>query len=218
MEIMTLTPESAFEINGNGSSIWWWGASMFIGNDWKKFNTPSNDLVRAYDAEGDLARKDATVKFDVVGWPDKYWPSTSYPFAWKQRFTNGQQNVYIFRYADMLLLKAEAKVRLGAFGEAETLINQVRTRAGLGNVAAITSENDGIMKVLNERKLELAFEGQRWFDLKRTGKALEIIKARKDQNGNPLGYAANITQEKLLWPIPQAQRDNNPNLTQNPGY
>ena len=71
---------------------------------------------------------------------------------------------------------------------------------------------------LQERKLELAFEGQRWFDLKRTGKALEIISNRKDQNGTVLSYAKNITQQRLLWPIPQNQIDNNPNLTQNPGY
>ncbi len=77
---------------------------------------------------------------------------------------------------------------------------------------------DGINKVLEERKLELAFEGQRWFDLKRTGKAIEIIKNRKDASGNPLSYAANITEQKLLWPIPQSQIDNNPNLTQNAGY
>ena len=72
--------------------------------------------------------------------------------------------------------------------------------------------------VLYKRKLESAFEGQRWFDLKRTGKAIDIIKNRKDASGNPLSYAANITEQKLLWPIPQSQIDNNPNLTQNPGY
>ena len=98
------------------------------------------------------------------------------------------------------------------------LINQVRARAGLGAVATITSEADGINKVLHERKLELAFEGHRWFDLKRTGKALEIIKNRKDQNGVVLPYTANLTEQKLLWPIPQNQIDNNPNLTQNAGY
>lgn len=210
--------ESIFEINGNGGSIWWWGTSMFIGNDWKKFNNPSNDLVRTFDAEGDLVRKANTVKFESVSWADNYWTSTNYPFAWKQRDTNGNQNNYIFRLADVLLLKAEAKVKTGAFGDAATLINQVRSRAGLSAVAPITAEADGINKVLHERKLELAFEGQRWFDLKRTGKALEIIGNRKDQNGTLLSYAKNITQQRLLWPIPQNQIDNNPNLTQNPGY
>lgn len=117
----------------------------------------------------------------------------------------------------MLLLRAEAKVRLGDYTGAAALVNQVRTRAGLGNIT-ISGLEDGINKVLHERKLELAFEGQRWFDLKRTGKALEILKNRKDGNGNILSFAGNLTQQRLLWPIPQSQIDNNPNLTQNPGY
>lgn len=211
--------ESIFEINGNGGSIWWWGSSMFVGNDWKKFNTPSNDLVSSYDSEGDVVRKTATVKFESVGWTDNYWASSHYPFAWKQRDTsNGLQNIYVLRYADVLLLRAEAMVRTGNFTGAEGLINQVRNRAGLGAVANITNENDGINKVLWERKLELALEGQRWFDLKRTGKAIEILSQRKDGNGNVLPFASNINENKLLWPIPQSQIDNNPNLTQNPGY
>ena len=67
--------------------------------------------------------------------------------------------------------------------------------------------------------LELAFEeGQRWFDLKRTGKALEVIKAQNRWKRNKLSYVNNLTEQKLLWPIPQSQLDKNPNLTQNPGY
>lgn len=209
--------ESIFEINGNGGSIWWWGASMFIGNDWKKFNTPSNDLVAAYNAEGDTKRLASSVKFENVGWADNYWPSANYPFAWKQRDTSGNQNVYIFRYSDLLLLRAEAKVRLGDFAGAASLVNQVRNRVGLGAIS-ISNENDGINKVLHERLLELAFEGHRWFDLKRSGKALEILKNRKNGSGTVLSYASNINEQRLLWPIPQAQIDNNPNLTQNPGY
>ncbi len=209
--------ESIFEINGNGSSVWWWGTFMFIGTDWKKFNTPSNDLIKSFDAQGDAIRKASTVKFEPVGWADKYWSSSSYPFAWKQREQSGNQNVYIFRYADLLLLRAEAKVRLGDYTGAAALVNQVRARVNLAPIT-ITGATDGINKVLEERKLELAFEGKRWFDLKRTGKAIEIIKNRKDASGNPLSYAANITEQRLLWPIPQSQIDNNPNLTQNAGY
>lgn len=213
----TANAESIFEINGNGGSIWWWGVFMFTGDDWKKFNTPSNDLVKAFNDEGDTVRKTSSVKFQAVGWADSYWPSSNYPFAWKQRDTTGNQNIYILRYADLLLLRAEAKVRLGDYTGAAALVNQVRNRAGLGNIN-ISGLEDGINKILHERKLELAFEGQRWFDLKRTGKALEILKNRKDGNGNILSFAGNLTQQRLLWPIPQSQIDNNPNLTQNPGY
>ena len=211
--------ESIFEANGGGwgSPIGAWGASMFYGTDWKKFNTPSNDLVSSFDSEGDAIRKASTVKFESVGWSDNYWSSANYPFAWKQRETSGNQNVYIFRYADLLLLRAEAKTRLGDYTGAASLVNMVRSRVNLSPIS-ISSANDGINKILWERKLELAFEGQRWFDLKRTGKALEILKNRKDGNGNILSFANNITEQKLLWPIPQTQRDNNSNLTQNPGY
>ena len=209
--------ESILEANGNGGSIWWWGTFMFIGTDWKKFNTPSNDLVKSFDNEGDAIRKASTVKFEAVGWSDKYWSSSNYPFAWKQREQSGNQNIYIFRYADLLLLRAEAKVKLGDYTGAAALVNQVRARVNLAPIT-ITDGTDGINKILNERKLELAFEGQRWFDLKRTGKALEIIKNRKDENGNPISYVSNLTEAKLLWPIPQSQIDNNPNLKQNTGY
>ena len=210
--------ESILEINGDGNNIWWWGTGMFIGDGWQRFNLPTHDLINAFDAQNDNIRKANTIKFDL-GVSDTYWTNkNNYPFAYKQRVQDGTQNTYILRYADILLLKAEAKVNLGAFSDAETLINQVRNRVGLSDVSTITSKDDGINKILKERFLELAFEGQRWFDLKRTGKALEVIKARTDGTGKQLSYVNNLTEQRLLWPIPQSQLDKNPNLTQNNGY
>jgi hypothetical protein len=72
------------------------------------------------------------------------------------------------------------------------------------------------LAIEKERKLELAFEGVRWFDLVRTGRAIAVMNAQVDGNGHSLGY--NVTTEKLIWPIPQSERDKNPNLTQNAGY
>jgi hypothetical protein len=72
------------------------------------------------------------------------------------------------------------------------------------------------LAIAKERRLELAFEGHRWYDLKRTGRAIEVINALKDGNGNSLGY--HLTESKLVWPIPQSERDKNNQLTQNPGY
>ncbi|SDI34861.1 RagB/SusD family nutrient uptake outer membrane protein [Chryseobacterium jejuense] len=210
--------ESIFEADGNAGTVWAWGSSMFYGTDWKKFNVPSNDLVKAFNDEGDTQRLNSSVKFLPVSWSDKYWTqSNHYPFLYKMRKTDGTQNFYILRYADIILLQAEAGVRTGDFTGAAGYLNQVRTRVGLAPVT-ISSETDGIGKVLNERKLELAFEGHRWFDLKRTGAALSVLSQQKDGNGNILPYAGNINQNRLLWPIPQGQRDNNQNLTQNPGY
>ncbi|MGE5383615.1 MAG: RagB/SusD family nutrient uptake outer membrane protein, partial [Omnitrophica WOR_2 bacterium] len=67
-----------------------------------------------------------------------------------------------------------------------------------------------------ERRLELAFEGHRWFDLKRTGRAIEVMSNVKGPNGEALNYQPN--ENKLLWPIPQSELDNNTKLVQNPGY
>lgn len=211
--------ESIFEADGNGNSNWAWGTFMFYGDDWKKFNTPSNDLIKTFNDEGDTVRKNSSIWYspNTVGWSDAFWPNNNFPFMYKMRQTDGLQNFYIARYADILLLKAEAKVQLGDLTGAATLVNQVRARVGLSPIT-IASKDDGLNKILKERKLELAFEGQRWFDLKRTGKAVEILSAQKNGNGTVLSYASNINANRLLWPIPQAQIDNNSNLTQNAGY
>lgn len=209
--------ESIWEADGNAGSIWAWGTFMFSGTDWKKFNTPSNDLVKTFNDGGDTQRLNSSISFSSVSWSDAYWPSNNYPFMNKMRLTDGHQNFYVLRYADLLLLKAEANIQTGDFTGAATLINQVRARVGLSPVT-IASADDGINKLLLERKMELAFEGHRWFDLKRTGKAISILSQQKNGAGTILPYAANINQNRLLWPIPQAQMDKNVNLTQNPGY
>ncbi|MCX8524749.1 RagB/SusD family nutrient uptake outer membrane protein [Chryseobacterium formosus] len=209
--------ESIFEANGNASNIWAWCTSMYVGTDWKKFNTPSNDLIKTYNDAGDIQRLNTTVKFSAVGWSDPYWSGNNFPFMNKMRLTDGNQNFYILRLSDILLLKAEADVRTGDFSGAATLINQVRTRVALPAIT-ITSTDDGINKVLAERKSELAFEGHRWFDLKRTGKSISILSQQKNGSGVILPYTSNINQNRLLWPIPQAQLDKNQNLTQNSGY
>jgi hypothetical protein len=72
------------------------------------------------------------------------------------------------------------------------------------------------LAIEKERRLELAFEGHRWYDLKRTGRAIEVINNAKGANGENLGYQLN--QNSLLWPIPQGELDKNTSLTQNTGY
>lgn len=211
--------ESIWEANGEGwgSPIGAWGTSMFYGTDWKKFMTPSNDLIQTFTAEGDGIRKKSSVIVKDVSWTDNYWSATGYPFAYKMRNTDGKQNFYILRLADIILLKAEALAQTGDIAGAMTQVNQVRTRVGLPNVTA-TDQKSALDLILKERKMELAFEGHRWFDLKRTGKAIEILSKQKDGKGVVLPYAANLNQDRLLWPIPQIKKDANPNLTQNPGY
>jgi len=212
--------ESIFEINYEGTNASGnWGASMFIGMDWKKFNIPSNDLVAAFDAENDNVRKTASIIFmDVTGkWSDPNWPQTAYPFINKYRINTSPspQNYIFLRLADILLLKAEALNETGNVTGAATLINMIRSRVGLPNT---TAGDQSAMRLAleKERRLELAFEGCRWFDLKRTGRAIEVINNAKGPDGQKIGYQ--LTAERMLWPIPQAEMDKNSKLVQNDGY
>jgi uncharacterized protein (UPF0297 family) len=214
------SPEAIFEINYNGGiTDGNWGTKIFRGLDWKKFNLPSNDLARAFDAEGDTKRKNSSIIFlDVTGkWSDPHWPQTKYPFINKYRtFTEGSNQNYIFyRLADVLLLKAEALNELGDLAGAAALVNQIRTRVSLPNTTAAT-QTDMRLAIEKERRLELAFEGHRWYDLKRTGRAIAVINAVTGANNENLGY--DLNEQRLLWPIPQAELDKNSKLTQNPGY
>ncbi|WP_143307596.1 RagB/SusD family nutrient uptake outer membrane protein [Chitinophaga vietnamensis] len=210
--------EAIFELNFAGWETGGnWGTSMFLGDDWKKFCNPSNDMLKAYDDAGDAVRKASTITFMNVNgkWADKYLDVNKFPFFYKMRKTDGTQHIIMYRLADVLLLKAEALNELGDAAGAAVLVNQIRSRAHLAPTTA-TSQSDLRNAIALERRLELAFEGQRWFDLLRTNQAIPVMQAVKDGNGNNLGYKLN--ENKLLWPVPQGEMDLNPSLTQNPGY
>ncbi len=212
--------ESIFEINySGGSADGNWGTKMFRGTDWKKFNIPSNDLVFAFDSEGDTVRKNASVIFlDVSGkWTDPNYPQNHYPFINKYRnFAEGSDNNYIFlRLADVMLLKAEALNESGDLQGAAALVNQIRTRAKLAGTTAST-QDDMRKAIAKERRLELAFEAHRWFDLKRTGMAIEVMNNAVGADGQKIGY--NLIPNRMVFPIPQAELDKNVKLVQNPGY
>lgn len=212
--------ESIFEINYFGGTIDHnWGVSIFRGLDWKKFNTPSNDLVAAFNAENDVIRKASTLIFlDVTGkWSDNNWPLTAYPFQNKYRkyLSPSDQNYIFLRLADIILLRAEAANELGDVAGAKALVNQIRSRVSLPNTAA----NDQAalrLAIEKERRLELALEGHRWYDLKRTGRAITVMNAVKGKDNVSLNY--NLTANRLLFPIPQSELDKNSKLVQNPGY
>lgn len=118
-------------------------------------------------------------------------------------YTGGDQadNDYVvFRYADVLLMKAEAQLRTG--GSAVTIVNQIRAKRGASNLAAVD-----LNALLDERGRELYWEGWRRQDLIRFGKFLAAWQEK-----------AASGQERLLFPIPSEQLAVNPNLRQNPGY
>ncbi|HEY4286911.1 MAG TPA: RagB/SusD family nutrient uptake outer membrane protein [Puia sp.] len=213
--------EAIWEINyfgyGAGDEIGNWIPSQFIGDGWKKFETPTNDLINTYTSEGDTLRLNASVSFVSYGWDDSYWKNkNSFPILSKYNDpTNGINDFYFIRLADILLLRAEAYNGKGDYTDAATIVNQIRARAKLGPTPAANTD-DMALAIEKERRLELAFEGHRWFDLLRTGRALAVMNAQKDGNGNSLNY--NVQPYQLLFPIPQTQLDLNPLLTQNPGY
>ena len=214
--------ESIWEITyeGWGSGTYGlWIKDMYIGGGWPKFNTPSHDLVRAFEAEGDDVRFNSSIQWvDYSGqWVDPYWPMNNLPLINKVR-GGDISNFIIYRFADILLLKAEALTELNQLDDAsgaQFYLNKIRNRVGLANTTA-TTQADLRLAIEKERQLELAFEGYRWFDLQRTGRALAVMQNAKKANNEPLNYP--IQQFRLLYPVPQNEIDRNPRLTQNPGY
>lgn len=120
-------------------------------------------------------------------------------------YLNGDNvdNDYVFyRYADVLLMKAEALLRNGNAGEALDIVNEIRTTRGVEPLASLNLD-----VLLDERARELYWEGHRRTDLIRFGKFLDAW-TEKPASG----------PERLLFPIPPTALAVNPNLTQNPGY
>jgi hypothetical protein len=220
--------ESIMEVQFTGAAEANWGPQLLLppsltGDSWRKFVTPSKDLVAAFDSENDLIRKNASVLFENVTWTDEYWAigGGSVPFAYKWKSANGWASTnrqYLFRLADIILLKAEALNNLGRTGEAATELNTVRQRVTLPPVTATTKEAMQAA-IEKERRLELAQEGQRWDDLRRYGHAESVMNNLREidlRTNQRVNY--NMTKEKELLPIPQQERDRNKQLGQNPGY
>lgn len=179
---------------------WMWG-------DWKKFYIPTHDLANAFDAAGDAVRKVVSIKRENTSWTDDFWPQ---PVALVSKYPEAKVNTHRLRYADILLLKAEALVEANQLDDALEIINErIRQRVGLGPRTA-ADQAAARQVVWQERRLELAFEGHRWYDLLRTGTAVATMNAQKDGDGNLLGYA--VTENKLYFPIPQNEVDRNPNI------
>ena len=191
------------------------GSAVVSVGDARGIYVPEANLINEFEV-GDL-RKDVTVAESYidgggntinVAYPTKL---ISQPF----QSNDSDLNWFVLRYADVLLMYAESLNEQGyvADGDAFDYLNMIRDRAGLTNLtsADLTNQSEFRTAVESERRLELAFEGHRWFDLVRTGRYVPVMNSR--------GYIFTVEDYHRVYPIPQSQIDINPSvLTQNTGY
>ena len=176
---------------------------------------PTPALAAAYESEDErgpatvfnsfnetVAGTDYNVPFDKYYFR-KYWDVTT-PGEFQAKESN--QDFPLLRYADVLLMHAEALSESGQTSLAHDYLNMIRIRAGLDDLSGLTSEQFRDA-VLLERKLEFAAEGHRWFDLVRMGKLENIV---------PFAKPGVTPQARhYLFPIPLRERQLNSNLPQN---
>ncbi len=121
-------------------------------------------------------------------------------------------NFRVIRYADVLLLDAEALNELGRTAEAYPLVDRVRARVTLPPLPAGLSADSLRERILRERMFELGLEGQRWADLERHARITPALQAEDPE------FQFFVAGKSELLPIPQTERDLNPNVKQNPGW
>jgi hypothetical protein len=194
------------------------------------FNYPTAKMAMAYDTEGDVVRKNASIlsvsdlrtKYggDWTGgdWtkPNSAWGMEGYfrlkygslatETAGAVTELNYGTNMRLIRYADVLLMAAEANLLASNTGVAQTYFNQVRNRVSLPNKPI------SMDAIKTERRLELAFEGFRFLDLIRWGDATSVL------TNQGFSKKGNFGTKNNLFPIPAAEINNNNLMVQNPGW
>ena len=179
--------------------------TLFVG---RREVIPSDQAVAALISAESGARS-ATISLDVKlqQGNDNGWTVRKYGTA-----LENNANIVVFRLAEMYLIRAEARAQqsklTGATGAVADL-NVLRTRAKAPAIT-LTGQADILLAVERERRIELAYEGHRWYDLVRTGRAQAVMSA----------FSPNWNSRYELWPIPQSEILRNPGLqgAQNPGY
>lgn len=187
------------------------------------------ELYQSY-ADGDVRRGHNIVDYIVIDADGNTQPTDDgfyYAFKWRhdpnpatRGYATEWQSPFNFpltRFADVLLIYAEAQVRAEETpnDDAYAAINRVRNRANLAGLRDL-SGSEFLQAVLDERKWELAFEGHRWADLVRYGQLIEAVQG--SATGNPIA-AENIRPHHVLFPLPAREiQVSNGDLEQNPGY
>ncbi len=215
--------EAHFFTGGGNWVTWMFGRDLLNWNSqftWAKWVTPSRDLVQAFQSEKDNIRFNQSIVFYQAGWSN-YYPADNYAFMYKCRSANS--SIIRLRLADILLLKAEALSWKGGANNLNTaadIVDQIRQRVNLPVLPSSVRASQGQMidAVLKERRLELAFEGQRLFDLIRNGKLQEVMNSLNSRDSGRLKHLRPYSENSELLPIPQTVLDENTNLVQNPGY
>jgi len=185
------------------------------------FNQPTDDIAAAYTA-GDVRRNNIADGYQNGA----TFVAAKYIRGYVERETGGGgsdsgADWYVIRYADVLLMYAEAlnEVNKAPNADAYTAINLVRKRAKLTDLSGLTYETFKTA-VYNEERLESPFEGHRWFDLLRTDRALTVMNAKVSGPGkSTVGISTPIKSYQLLYPIPAlAVITSSPAIVQNEGY
>ncbi|MCU0389997.1 MAG: RagB/SusD family nutrient uptake outer membrane protein [Thermoflexibacter sp.] len=200
---------------GQGSNMWseWapFNAGPALlgvgGGTGNGFNRPTADMERAYEAN-DL-RKEASLLTSYRS-ATGATVNANYVVKFRQQGAlagDSDVDFPILRYADVLLMYAESLNETGQTAEAANFLNQIRRRAGLTDRTGL-GQTDMRLALEQERRVELAFENHRWFDLIRTDRFLTVL--------NGKGLRAQAFHQ--LYPIPQREMDLNKSLTQNQGY
>ena len=186
------------------------GDPLITGSDVN--NLPSENLLKLYEENPD-DRKDASIiNLGVQGWRLYKWHDT-------KGTNNGMGfNIMVLRYADVLLMAAEIMNEMN-YGQSKAFeyLNQIRKRSHATEYTNTDLPNQELFReaIAKERRLELAFENHRWFDLLRTNKAINVLNNSKGDSIYPI----NVKPYQLLFPIPQAEIDaNGHKLEQNEGY
>ncbi len=169
---------------------------------------PSNQTVFALNS-AEAGERSLSATFDPknIKGGDNGWQVAKFGNA-----QSSNNNIVIFRAAEMYLIRAEARAQLGkvtGVGSAVEDINVLRARAKAPTLTSI-SQSQILLVIERERLYELAFEGHRWFDLVRTGRANAVM----------LAFSPNWQDKYNVWPIPQSEIQRNPSLRgqQNPDY
>ena len=168
---------------------------------------PSLDLIQAYAPSYNGSPATFVTTDERGNWSITFFDPTdgSTVYGSKWRTGIGAEDIHVFRLAEVLLIQAEAEARQNKLVEAEATLTPIRTRAGLAAARIdLMTQQQAIDAILNERRLELAMEGDRWPDLVRTGRVQAFLPG--------------VVPFQTLYPIPLNELDVAPGLVQNPGY